>query len=133
MNYSRDTYAWYSGSSGDTVNSSDDIYSLYSGSGSGEAWNSSNDSYIDYEEYEYYYNINTKLEIYVYGVLLFGGLFGNILSFIVLQTKTYRKTPTGFLLSALAVWDSLSLLIGLLDKWISMKCLSYIIDMHADL
>ena len=52
-------------------------------------------------------------------ILLFAGVTGNVLSFIVLQSKHYRGTVPGFLLSALAVLDTLALLCGLLRRWIA--------------
>ncbi len=48
------------------------------------------------------------------------GLCGNSLALVVLQGDTYSRLSTGFLLTCLAVCDTLSLLTGLLRKWISL-------------
>ena len=56
---------------------------------------------------------------YVAPVLIFCGVTGNLLSFIVLQSRFYRQVPSSFIMSALSIVDSMVLLTGLLRHWIS--------------
>ncbi len=76
---------------------------------------------------QYYSNIAHHFAIVVFPLVFFVGVIGNVLSFIVLQSRYYRGTGTGFLLSALAVLDTLNLLTGLLRRWIG-----YITDWQYD-
>ncbi len=56
---------------------------------------------------------------YVAPVLIFVGVFGNTLSLVVLQSKYFRRAPSSFVLSALALVDTGVLLTGLFRNWIS--------------
>ncbi len=62
--------------------------------------------------------ISNILFTYVAPVLIFVGVFGNSLSVAILQSSTFRRAPSSFILSALAVVDSGVLLTGLLRHWI---------------
>ena len=64
----------------------------------------------------------------VFPFIMFLGLFGNSAAFVVLQSRYYRGTSTGFLLSALAVLDTLNLVTGLLRRWIG-----YLTDWNTDI
>ncbi len=55
---------------------------------------------------------------YVAPVLIFVGVSGNMLSLSVLQSKYFRRAPSSFVLSALALVDSAVLLTGLFRHWI---------------
>ncbi len=66
----------------------------------------------------YYAKIDRILWLSIGLAILILGVLGNSLAFCALQTPYYRPHSTGFLLSALAVCDTLSLLTGLLRKWV---------------
>ncbi len=66
----------------------------------------------------HYKTASHTLQLVLLPLIFSLGVFGNGVSFAVLQSRFYRETSTGFLLSALAVCDSLSLLTGMLRKWI---------------
>ena len=51
--------------------------------------------------------ITRQINIYLIPVIICCGIIGNTLSFLVLQTKRFRRSPVGFVLSALAIIDSL--------------------------
>ncbi len=55
---------------------------------------------------------------FVAPILIFTGVFGNTLSLVVLQSRYFRKAPSSFILSALALVDSGVLCTGLLRHWI---------------
>jgi len=55
---------------------------------------------------------------YIAPFIIILGTLGNIFSFVVLQHPSYRKTSTGFILSALAVVDTGMLNTGLLRNFI---------------
>ncbi len=55
---------------------------------------------------------------YVAPVLIFVGVGGNMLSLAVLQSKYFRRAPSSFVLSILALVDSGVLLTGLFRHWI---------------
>ena len=76
-----------------------------------ESWPS---DYQDYDDEIVAYSIMT----YIPPVLLIIGTIGNVLSFIVLQVKSFRNTPSGFTLSALAVVDTAALYSGMLSIWV---------------
>lgn len=56
---------------------------------------------------------------YVSPVVIFVCVFGNTLSLAVLQSKYFRRAPSSFVLSALALVDTGVLLTGLSRNWIS--------------
>ena len=62
--------------------------------------------------------VYTVIFKYVAPVLIVFGTTGNILSLVVLQSKYFRKSPSAFILSALAMADTGVLLCGLLRHWI---------------
>ena len=69
----------------------------------------------------------------VFPVLLVLGVIGNSQAFLVLQSKHYRCTVTGFLLSVLAVMDTTALLTGLLRRWIGyLTNLQYDVRLHSN-
>ena len=55
---------------------------------------------------------------YVAPILICAGTVGNILSLIVLQSKAFRRAPSSFILSALALTDTGVLLCALMRHWI---------------
>ena len=67
--------------------------------------------YIGYKIYYYSW-------LYAGPVLILTGTTGNVLTFIVLQTRLLRETGTTFLLSKLAVVDTMVLLVGVMRKWV---------------
>ncbi len=71
-----------------------------------------------YDIVDHYKTIARNLWLIAGFIILAVGVFGNCVSFIVLQTSYYRPHPTGLLLSILAVCDTLSLVTGLVRKWI---------------
>ena len=66
---------------------------------------------------EYIYVIMFK---YVSPVIIFSGVICNILSLVVLQSRYYRRAPSTFILSALALSDTGVLLCGPMRHWIRM-------------
>ncbi len=70
--------------------------------------------------YGWYQSMASRLGLALLPVILALGLTGNSLALAVLQGNTYRKSSSGFLLTCLALCDTLSLLTGLLRKWINM-------------
>lgn len=62
--------------------------------------------------------LRQNLYIYVSPVLIFGGTAGNLMSFAVMQTKSFAGTSYAFLLSCLAFADTGLLLIGLMRYWV---------------
>ena len=56
---------------------------------------------------------------YVTPLLMFPGTIGNVVCIITLQTKSFRGSATAFLLTALAVVDTVSLLVGALHVWLT--------------
>ncbi len=84
----------------------------------------------DYGNYAYYYDYEEleakqetermfqRLFLYIAPFLLLFGIPGNLFSFAVLQSAHFRKSPSSFILSALALTDVAMLLTGLLRHWI---------------
>ncbi len=62
--------------------------------------------------------VSRQLMLTLSPLLLCTGVVFNALSFVVLQRSSYRHSSTGFLLSTLGVLDTLSLLTGLLRRWV---------------
>ncbi|XP_053399631.1 uncharacterized protein LOC128557071 [Mercenaria mercenaria] len=69
----------------------------------------------DYSDFK----INEGIKAVYPPILIVVGLFGNIISIIVLAQRKHRKTSTGLLLICLAVTDSVILICVLLDNWLS--------------
>jgi hypothetical protein len=76
------------------------------------------------------YHVYDILFMYVAPVIIFSGTSGNILSLVVLQSKYFRRAPSTFILSALALTDTGVLLCGLMRHWIS-SLTAYEIDIRA--
>ena len=55
---------------------------------------------------------------YVTGVVMVLGIMGNILTLIVLQSKTYQRSPSNVLMAVLAVCDMGYIASGLPRQWI---------------
>ena len=66
----------------------------------------------------FYDNAEHVMTCYVFGVLFFIGLTGNVVSFVVLQNEEFSQKSMRFLLSALAFVDTGLLLFGLLRQWL---------------
>ena len=64
------------------------------------------------------YRLNKKILIYTPPVLLLVGTVGNILSFVILMTKTMRTFSTYLYLAVLSLTDILVLYAGLLRGWV---------------
>lgn len=64
------------------------------------------------------YRMTKHLLLYIPPVLLIFGIFGNIVSFLILMRRSMRKLSTYVYLAVLSVTDTLILLIGLLPLWI---------------
>ena len=64
------------------------------------------------------FNTSRALWRYVTPLLMFPGTVGNVVCIITLQTKSFRGSATAFLLTALAVVDTVSLLVGALHIWL---------------
>ncbi len=80
-----------------------------------------------------YRYVAAMFSLSVFPVLLVLGVIGNSLAFLVLQSKHYRCTVTGFLLSVLAVMDTTALLTGLLRRWIGyLTHLRYDVRLHSN-
>ena len=91
------------------------------------------DYYYDYQDpYDVYwqYKVSEQLIVWVAPLLIVLGNIGNLLSFIVLQSSSFKKSSTGFILSALAVVDTGMLNTGLLRHWI-MLLTDYYLDVRA--
>ena len=56
---------------------------------------------------------------YVTPLLMFPGTIGNVVCIITLQSKSFRGSTTAFLLTALALVDTVSLLVGALHVWLT--------------
>ncbi|KAL3859752.1 hypothetical protein ACJMK2_009950 [Sinanodonta woodiana] len=65
------------------------------------------------------YRIYKSLSMYAPPVLLLVGMFGNVMSFLILRNKTMARISTNLFLAALAVADTIVLMIGLLRKWLA--------------
>ena len=57
------------------------------------------------------FDASESLWQYVTPLLVFPGTFSNVVCIITLQTKSFRGSATAFLLTALAVVDTVSLLV----------------------
>ena len=64
------------------------------------------------------FDASESLWQYVTPLLVFPGTFSNVVCIITLQTKSFRGSATAFLLTALAVVDTVSLLVGALHIWV---------------
>ncbi|ELU06047.1 hypothetical protein CAPTEDRAFT_188574 [Capitella teleta] len=64
------------------------------------------------------HKVREALWLYVTPIIIIAGTVGNGLSFAVLQTKSFRQTSVGFVLSALAIVDTLTLIVAALRQWI---------------
>ena len=78
-------------------------------------------------DYMYIYVIMFK---YVAPVIIFSGVICNVLSLVVLQSKYFRRAPSTFILSALALTDTGVLLCGLMRHWI-MVLTNFMLDIRA--
>jgi hypothetical protein len=68
----------------------------------------------------YIYWLAETIFVSVFPVILLVGLTGNALSLAVMQTRELRKSPVSVFMSALAVADSLVLLLDFLNNWLKM-------------
>ncbi|ELT97350.1 hypothetical protein CAPTEDRAFT_211823, partial [Capitella teleta] len=68
-----------------------------------------NDLYT-YESYESEMLVFYIFAVFVLPVVIFFGIIGNLMTFVVLQTKTFKNSSIGFVLSALMIFDTLFLL-----------------------
>ena len=73
---------------------------------------------VDYDWMIMMFNTSRALWRYVTPLLMFPGTIGNVVCIITLQTKSFRGSATAFLLTALAVVDTVSLLVGALHIWL---------------
>lgn len=64
------------------------------------------------------YRLHKQLYVYLSPVIVTVGVVGNLLSFIVLVQKPFRRVSTYCYLIVLAVADTIVLTAGLLPKWI---------------
>jgi len=64
------------------------------------------------------YRLHKQLYVYVSPVIVVVGVVGNLLSFVVLVHKSFRRVSTYCYLIVLAVADTVVLTAGLLPKWI---------------
>ena len=74
----------------------------------------------DDEYAAYIYWLAEIIFVSVFPVILIVGLTGNALSLAVMQTKELRRSPVSVFMSALAVADSLVLLLDFLNNWLKM-------------
>jgi len=70
--------------------------------------------------YQDYWQFKTYIKMIKYGsgVIIFLGVFGNLLTLFVLQSRAYRTSPSTVVLSALAVSDLGYVTCGLFRHWI---------------
>ena len=64
------------------------------------------------------YRLQKLLYVYVSPVIVVVGLFGNIISLLVLSARPMRRVSTYCYLAVLSAVDSLVLGVGLLPKWL---------------
>jgi len=64
------------------------------------------------------YRLHKQLYVYVSPIIIIVGVVGNLLSFIVLVQRPFRRISTYCYLIVLAVADTVVLTAGLLPKWI---------------
>lgn len=65
------------------------------------------------------YRIHKALSLYLPPFFLILGTFGNVFSFLILRNKTMTRQSTNLFLAALALADSIVLLVGLLRRWVA--------------
>ena len=80
-------------------------------------YNHENGSYYYYEE-SWQESARRNIFTYLAPFIIVLGTIGNVIAFVVLQSKSYRIQSTGFILSALAVVDTGMLNTGLLRNFI---------------
>ncbi|ELU13758.1 hypothetical protein CAPTEDRAFT_190343 [Capitella teleta] len=73
----------------------------------------------EYMSVQLEYFVMSSFITYVLPVIVGLGSIGNLLAFAVLQTKKFRTTSVGFVLSALMVVDTLVLLVDCLPWWLA--------------
>ena len=66
---------------------------------------------------QYLLHLISNMEFYWPPVIIFPGIIGNVLVLVVLLGSSFRKTSVGFLLCALAVADTGTLISGILLRW----------------
>jgi len=64
------------------------------------------------------YRLQKQLYVYVSPIIVVVGMFGNIMSMLVLSSRPMRRVSTYCYLAVLAAVDSLVLGVGLLPKWL---------------
>ena len=85
---------------------------MYNSTFADEVWSVPYYEYWQFQLYLWIFKVGSP-------AILFLGLVGNTLSFVILQTRSMRTSATRFLLSALAVCDTGCLLTQVLNKWVS--------------
>ena len=70
--------------------------------------------------YQSYWEFKAYLQLLKYcaGIIIVIGVFGNILTLIVLHSKAYRSSPSNVIISALAISDLGYVVCGLSRHWI---------------
>ena len=80
--------------------------------------NSSEDLNLSLENWKLLLDCSEILWRYITPLLVLPGTICNVVCIITLQTKSFRGSATAFLLTALAVVDTVSLLVGALHVWL---------------
>jgi len=79
------------------------------------------------------YRLQKQLYVYASPIIVVVGLFGNILSMLVLSGRPMRRVSTYCYLAVLSVVDSLVLGVGLLPKWLDEVSYHQVLSVHHQL
>ena len=77
----------------------------------------------------YYYKLSADLFIAIDPIITFGGLLGNILIMMVMQRQALRPTSFALYMTALAVSDTLVLVLDFINNWFKMELDIYLLGM----
>ncbi len=75
----------------------------------------------------YYYQLAEDVFIAIDPILTIVGVLANTLAFLVVQRKRINTSPVAVFMSALAVTDSLVLILDFLNNWLKMKPKIYLL------
>ena len=75
----------------------------------------------------HYYQLAEDVFVVIDPILTTVGIIGNILTFLVMQQKSLKKSPVAVYMSALAIVDSLVLFLDFINNWLKMKPKIYLL------
>ena len=77
------------------------------------------------QEYPAENNLTNQLYLYIFVILVLGGLLGNLINILVFSSKPLRKHSSNAFILMLAISDSTYLVNAFFDWLIALKCLRY--------